>query len=148
MILVSLNSFSQKEQLDINLIEYSNDTIAFEVKNMTLDTFYVSIYMEILNYKNDTIRSSRDIFSNPKDFYGTLVMIVLPEEIKNIRTRMKEENISDIIIYSNKKHSKQVKSEKYRLLVKANKSSLDGELYEIYSNWTYKDSVSNCGLHK
>ena len=48
---------------------------------------------------------------------------------------MTQENISDIIIYSKKKLFKQVQSDKYRLLVKANISSLDGELYEFYSNW-------------
>ncbi len=100
-----------------------------------MDTFYISIFIEILNYENDTIKPNRDIFSKSKDFNGTLVIMVLPKETKRIRTRTTLENIYDIIIYSEKKLSKKVQSDRYRLLVKANISSLEGKLYEFYSDW-------------
>ena len=61
--LYSQNKNEEKEQLNVNFIEYDNDTLDFEIKNITLDTFYVSIFIEILNYKNDTIKPNRDIFS-------------------------------------------------------------------------------------
>ncbi|HBN04709.1 MAG TPA: hypothetical protein DD434_02830 [Bacteroidales bacterium] len=46
----------EQEHLNINLIEYKNDTIDFEIKNISLDTFYTSVYLEILSYNNDTIK--------------------------------------------------------------------------------------------
>lgn len=133
--LYSQNKNEEKEQLNVNFIEYDNDTLDFEIKNITLDTFYVSIFIEILNYKNDTIKPNRDIFSKSKDFNGTLVIMLLPKETKRIRTRTTQENISDIIIYSKKKQFKKVQSDRYRLLAKAKISSLDGKLYEFYSDW-------------
>ena len=37
--LYSQNKNKEEEQLNVNLIEYDNDTIDFEIKNITLDTF-------------------------------------------------------------------------------------------------------------
>ncbi|MBP1645599.1 MAG: hypothetical protein H6Q16_1174 [Bacteroidetes bacterium] len=139
----NLYSQNKEEHLNINLIEYKNDTIDFEIKNISSDTFYTSVYLEMLNYKNDTIKFNRDIFSKPVDFSGTLVISILPKEIKRIRTRLTEEDIFDIVIYSDKKPAKTNQKEKYRLLLKANKSSIDGELFKFYSNWIVFDFKNN-----
>lgn len=150
LLIVPFSLYSQsknigEEQLNVHFIEYDNDTIDFEIKNISLDTFYVSIYIEMLNYKNDTLKLNRDIFSKPEDFHGTLVIMVLPKETKRIKTRITDENIYDIIIDNKKKLFKQVQSDKYRLLVKANISSLDGKLYEFYSDWFSANSPIDSG---